>query len=120
MDSRKIIKGRNRGKGRKEGTEEKGENMRVRKIRLIELKATGEKNKEEKEERRQLKSDTEAVSHYSTLLNCFSAWFWDNMGESLVDRISRRISETTGLETKHPSAEGMQVENARYLLCSCK
>lgn len=41
---------------------------------------------------------------------CFSAWFYDNMGESLFDRISMRISETTGLETKHPFAEALQVD----------
>ena len=37
------------------------------------------------------------------------------MGESVVDRISKRISDTTGLETKHPFAEDIQVENS-YLV----
>lgn len=40
-----------------------------------------------------------------------TAWFFDNSEEPIIDKISRRVSDVTGLETKHPAAEALQLSN---------
>jgi len=43
----------------------------------------------------------------------FRSWLYDELPDSVISRISRRISEATDLNTTYPTAEPLQVGQSR-------